>query len=51
MGGGVSNTNKLFIEGYFNGHIESNPMGCSDYYGGFSFRDKNAEESHLWIFQ
>ena len=27
MGGGVSNTKKLFIEGDFNGHIESTPMG------------------------
>ena len=30
VGGGVSNRKKLFIEGDFNGHIESTPMGCSD---------------------
>ena len=47
VGGGVSNTKKLFIEGDFNGHIESTPMVCSDQYGGFNFRDKNEEESHL----
>ena len=33
---------KIFIGGYFNGHVGSNKMGYERVHGGFGFGDQNA---------
>ncbi|XP_059294748.1 uncharacterized protein LOC132047769 [Lycium ferocissimum] len=38
---GIPPTEKLFIGGYFNGHIGSSTGGYNDEHGGFGFGDRN----------
>ncbi|XP_059301993.1 uncharacterized protein LOC132053918 [Lycium ferocissimum] len=44
-------TEKLFIEGDFNGHIGSVSRGYDEVHGGFGFGDRNGGGVSLWISQ
>ncbi|XP_019262178.1 PREDICTED: craniofacial development protein 2-like [Nicotiana attenuata] len=55
----IPQTEKLFIGGYFNGHIGASARGYDDMHGGFGFGDRNKganssfpkREEHLVTFQ
>ncbi|XP_070056946.1 uncharacterized protein [Nicotiana tomentosiformis] len=38
---GIPPTEKLFVGGYFNGHIGTSVGGYGEVHGGFVFRDRN----------
>ncbi|XP_070029351.1 uncharacterized protein [Nicotiana sylvestris] len=47
---GISHTEKLFIEGDFNGHIGAMFRGYDDVHSGFGFRDRNGGGTSLLDF-
>nr|XP_016436407.1 PREDICTED: uncharacterized protein LOC107762554 [Nicotiana tabacum] len=47
---GIPHTEKLFIGGYFNGHIGATSGGYEDVHGGFGFGDRNRGGTSLLDF-
>ncbi|XP_047253765.1 uncharacterized protein LOC124887886 [Capsicum annuum] len=46
----IPSTEKLFLGGYFNGHIGSLSRGYDDVHGDFSFGERNKEDIIFWVF-